>query len=172
MLYLLDASVLITANNSYYPVDQIPEYWEWLLHMGQSGRVKIPLEIFEEIKDGPKDAEKDLLFSWIQQDESKKALILDEQVDIANVQTVVITGYGADLTDDEVEQIGRDPFLVAHAMTHKEDRCVVTVEVSKPSKKRHNRHLPDVCKEVGVHWCDPFVLNRDLGFRTNWKKRA
>ncbi|MFD2274081.1 DUF4411 family protein [Undibacterium arcticum] len=40
MLYLLDASVLITANNSYYPVDQIPEYWEWLLHMGQSGRVK------------------------------------------------------------------------------------------------------------------------------------
>lgn len=172
MLYLLDASVLITANNSYYPVDQIPEYWEWLLHMGQSGRIKIPLEIFEEIKDGPKDAGKDLLFSWIQQDESKKALILDEQVDIANVQTVVITGYGADLTDDEVEQIGRDPFLVAYAMTHKEDRCVVTVEVSKPSKKRHNRHLPDVCKDVGVRWCDPFVLNRDLGFRTNWKMRA
>ncbi|MGS0741797.1 DUF4411 family protein [Glaciimonas sp. GG7] len=172
MLYLLDASVLITANNSYYPVDQIPEYWEWLLHMGQSGRIKIPLEIFEEIKDGPKDAEKDLLFSWIQQDESKKALILDEQVDIANVQTVVITGYGADLTDDEVEQIGRDPFLVAYAMTYKEDRCVVTVEVSKPSKKRQNRHLPDVCKDVGVRWCDPFVLNRDLGFRTNWKMRA
>ena len=34
MLYLLDASVLITAYNSYYPIDRVPEYWEWLVHMG------------------------------------------------------------------------------------------------------------------------------------------
>ena len=30
MLYLLDANVLITANNLYYPIDSVPEYWEWL----------------------------------------------------------------------------------------------------------------------------------------------
>ena len=58
MLYLLDASVLITANAQYYPVDRIPEYWEWLQHMGEEGYVKLPIEIFKEIKDGPK--EKDL----------------------------------------------------------------------------------------------------------------
>jgi hypothetical protein len=28
MLYLFDANVLITANNTYYPVSDVPEYWE------------------------------------------------------------------------------------------------------------------------------------------------
>src|SRR5687768_1406204 len=116
MLYLLDANVLITANNSYYPVDRVPEYWDWLLYLSQAGYIKMPIEIFEEVKDGPKDEERDLLFSWIQQEENKKALILNENVNVAFVQQVVSTGYANDLTDDEVDQIGRDPFLVAYAM--------------------------------------------------------
>jgi hypothetical protein len=169
MLYLLDASVLITANNSYYAIDQVPEYWDWLLHMAKNGKVKIPLEIFEEIKDGPKEADKDLLFAWIQNEENKKLLILDEDVDIQKVQTVVSQGYGADLTDDEVEHIGRDPFLVAYALNHQQ-RCVVTVEVSKPSKKRHLRHIPNVCNDLNVQCCDPFIFNKNLGFSTQWKK--
>ncbi len=31
MLYLFDANVLITASNTYYPIDQVPEYWAWLI---------------------------------------------------------------------------------------------------------------------------------------------
>lgn len=46
MLYLLDANVLITANNTYYPVDRVPEYWEWLTHMSKAGYIKMPLENF------------------------------------------------------------------------------------------------------------------------------
>jgi Domain of unknown function (DUF4411) len=30
MLYLLDANVLITARNRYYPIDTVPEFWSWL----------------------------------------------------------------------------------------------------------------------------------------------
>lgn len=168
MLYLLDASVLITANNSYYPVDRVPEYWDWLRHMGQNGHVKIPIEIFEEIKEGPKDLEKDLLFAWFQEDANKKALVLEEEVDLVSVQTVVSKGYAPDLSDDEVEYIGRDPFLVAYALAHPKNRYVVTVEVSKPSKKRQKRQLPDVCKDLGVLSCDPFAFAKNLGFSTKW----
>lgn len=170
MLYLLDANVLITANNTYYPVDRVPEYWEWLIHMSQSGHIKMPLEIFEEVKDGPKDADKDLLFGWIQQEDCKSQLILQEAVNPTHVQTVIDLGYAPDLKDDEVEKPGRDPFLVAYALAQPTTRRVVTVEVSKPSKKRANRHLPDVCAAVGVTCCDPFAFLRALGFRTDWKK--
>jgi hypothetical protein len=52
MLYLLDANVLITASNLYYPVDAVPEFWAWLAHNGAAGNVKMPLETFEEVKDG------------------------------------------------------------------------------------------------------------------------
>lgn len=103
MLYLLDASVLITANAQYYPVDRIPEYWEWLQHLASKGQVKMPLEIFEELKEGPKD--KDLLFSWLQVDANKTALLLNDSADPGLVQAVISNGYASDLNDDEVEQL-------------------------------------------------------------------
>jgi hypothetical protein len=78
---------------------------------------------------------------------------------------VVREGYAPDLTDVQIEELGRDPFLVAYAMAGNE-RCVVTTEVSKPAKIRQNRQLPDVCQTFGVAWCGPFKLNSDLGFNT------
>jgi hypothetical protein len=140
MLYLLDANVMITANSSYYPIDQVPEFWSWLQHQGASGHVKIPLEIIEEVLEGRNDP----LLDWISQDENKDVLLLDETVDAALVQRVVSTGYANDLSDDEVEKLGRDPFLIAYVLYNPSDRCVVTTEVSRPSAQRQNRKIPDV----------------------------
>lgn len=171
MLYLLDANVLITANDYYYPIDRVPEFWSWLKHMGVLGKIKIPLEIFEEIKDGPTNGEKDLLFAWLKQPANFTSLILKEDVDIKHLQDVTSIGYGENLTDSELEEIGRDPFLIAYARTNNL-RVVVTVEASKPSRKRQNRHIPDVCKSLGIRCCDPFSMTRILGFRTNWQHVA
>jgi hypothetical protein len=168
MLYLLDASVLITAHNLYYPIDAVPEYWEWLVHVGNQGLVKMPFEIFDEVTDGP-NGEKDPLFAWLQQDATRDALLLPDIVEPAVVQLVIVDGYAPDLTDDQIDQIGRDPFLIAYALSGPE-RCVVTVETSEPKKQRQNRKIPDVCKSIGVACCNPFELNRTLGFRTNWKQ--
>ena len=49
VLYLLDANVLIDANRDYYPIARVPEFWDWLLEMGRLGRIRIPLEIYEEV---------------------------------------------------------------------------------------------------------------------------
>jgi hypothetical protein len=167
MLYLLDANVLITANSQYYPIDQVPEFWSWLQHQAASGLIKIPLEVMEEIKEGRRD--NDPLIGWITQDDNYDALLLQENVDAVLVQRVVTEGYAPDLTDDEVEKIGRDPFLIAYALADPGDRWVVTTEVSRPSAQRQNRKVPDVCRTVGVQCCGPFTLNRDLGFRTGWR---
>lgn len=169
MLYILDASVLITAHNSYYPVDKVPEFWGWLQYNGTKGKIKIPLELFEEITDGSKDDKKDLLFAWVQQNENKEALVLQETPDINLVQHAVNKGYATDLTDDEVEQLGRDPFILAYALKAPDARCIVTTEVSKPKKQRQNRHIPDVCKTLGVQCCNTFNLLQALGFSTAWQ---
>ncbi len=165
MLYLLDANVLIVAHNYYYPIDRVPEFWEWLLHVAEKGRVKIPVEMAEEIKEGRKD---DLLRKWISNSFNSNALLLREEIEPDRVQTVVRLGYAPDLTDIELDQIGRDPFLVAYALGVS-DRCVVTTEVSKPKRSRQNRKLPDVCSSLGVSWCDPFELYAVLGFKTAWR---
>jgi hypothetical protein len=166
MLYLLDANVLITANSSYYPIDQIPEFWSWMHHQAASNQVKIPREIMEEIKAGRKDD--DLLLDWLSGADIAAALLFDEVVDATLVQYVVTNGYAPDLHDDEVEKIGRDPFLIAYALADSANRTVVTTEVSRPSTQRANRKVPDVCQSIGVASCGPFALNRALGFRTGW----
>jgi hypothetical protein len=111
VLYLFDANVLITASNTYYPIDQVPEYWEWPYHQGQSGNIKLPHEIMQEILAGKKKDDDDPLLLWLDDAVTKKALLLDEIIDPDLVNTVVEAGYADDLTDDEIEELGRDPFL-------------------------------------------------------------
>ncbi len=41
---------MIDANRDYYGIDRVPEFWEWLEYQGSQGKVKIPLEIYEEIR--------------------------------------------------------------------------------------------------------------------------
>lgn len=138
MLYLLDANVLITANNTYYPLDQIPEFWGWILYQATSDRIKIPREIMEEIRAGRKTD--DPLLDWISTPETEAALLLNEGVDASLVQHVVSIGYAADLSDDEVEKIGRDPFLMAYALADSANRTVLQ------RKCRNRRHSEEIAK--------------------------
>ncbi|MDO8674743.1 MAG: DUF4411 family protein [Candidatus Omnitrophota bacterium] len=166
MLYLLDANVLIDADRDYYPIESVPEFWEWLIYMGKKGEVKIPLEVYEEIKEGNKE---DALTIWVKTASTEDALLLTEQVDAILVSRITDEGYAPDLTDNEVEAIGRDPFLIAYAMAKIKERCVVTTEVSRPRRLRENRHLPDVCGGFGVCCCNTFKFIKDSNFTTNWK---
>ena len=164
--------MLITANNTYYPVDQVPEFWAWIRYQGKIGNIKLPSEIMEEVLAGQQSQKgkknEDRLLVWIKQAEVQKALLLDEVVDSGAVARVTEIGYAGDLTDTELEEIGRDPFLIAYAVGS-DERCVVTTEISAPSKIRQNRRVPDVCKDFGVECCTLFKVNRDLGFKTGWK---
>lgn len=170
-MYLIDANVLITAHNSYYAVDAVPEFWEWMKFHAESGSIKMPLEIFEEVKDGSDDRDRDLLFDWISDDAVKMALILDEDVNPDLVAQVVSEGYANNLTDQEIDQVGRDPFLIAYGLRSPSDRCIVTTEVSSPRKQRQNRKIPDVCATMGVSCMNTFPMLKALNFSTSWNIR-
>jgi len=87
LLYLLDANILITAANTYYGITQVPEFWTWLLHQAESGVIKIPLEMYEEVVEGRKEG--DELLGWVKNDVHKAALIFGEPCKIDLVQHVV-----------------------------------------------------------------------------------
>jgi hypothetical protein len=163
VLYLLDANVLIDADRDYYPLDRVPEFWEWLLFQAKLGNIKVCIEVYEEVTAGTGD-----LVDWMNKHEVKTVLQLAEETDPALVKQVVEKGYAADLTDEEIISVGRDPFLIAHALKSPEDRRVVTTERSAPSRKRQNRKVPDVSKGLGVQPRDTFQLLRELNFTTSW----
>ncbi len=171
MVYLLDANVLITAHNAHYPIDLFPVFWDWLEFQILDGRVRMPLEIFEEVKDGGTDAEADPLYAWLQRENVKKTLVLDEEVDVELLQKVMGDSY-LPANDIQLISIGRDPFLVAYGKASSTSRWVVTNEVSSPQSAPHKRKIPDACATAGVQCCEPLRMLRDLGFSSNWRAPA
>ena len=125
--------------------------------------MKIPTETFEEIKVG-----RDALARWAKRTDVEEALLLDEEADVQAVQRVLEGGYAPDLTDVEIEEIGRDPFLIARCL--EQDRCVVTTEGSRPNRVRQNRHVPDVCGTFNVKCINTFAFLRELDFTTSWNR--
>ena len=171
VLYLLDANVLIDANRDYYPIARVPEFWDWLLEMGKLDRIKIPQEFYEEvIFPRPQKDKKDPLVEWLKT--HKETLVLDEEAVVELVTRVTEQGYASDLTDEELIKIGRDPFLVAYALVDIQNRSVVTTEHSKPSRRRANSKLPDVCNDFNVRCINTFALIQELNFHTGWRERS
>jgi hypothetical protein len=111
VLYLLDANVMIRAHEDYYPLDRIPQFWAWLVSLGVSGMVKVPYEIYGEIavSTGP-------LHDWLTDNLVAKSMLLDQKVDPKSLNIVITQGYAPDLDDSEIEEIGRDPFLIAYGL--------------------------------------------------------
>lgn len=170
MLYLLDANTLIDAKRDYFQIERVPEFWDWLQNQGEIGNIKVPLEIYEEFEEARKaDGSRDELSEWAANPEIREALLLAEDADPGMVAIVTVTGYAADLADDEIEKIGRDPFLIAYAQADPADRTIVSTEVSKPSRVRANRRVPDVCRGLGIRCINNFELLNELDFRTGWR---
>lgn len=168
MIYLVDANVVMHAANTYFRHSWVPEFWSWLHHHGSNGNIKMPLEIFQEIKDGSNNSEKDELFAWASEKQNKDAILLADSVTAPLVRAVMENGYSLTLNEVQLQMIGQDPFLVAHALKDPTNRCVVTHEVSRPNAAPHNRKLPDACTSVGVACCTPFQMMQNLGFKTAW----
>jgi Domain of unknown function (DUF4411) len=163
LLYLLDADTLITGDRRAYPLKRFPIFWEWLRYQGAAGTVKIPLEQFEEVTTGRGD-----LVDWLLLDETRSALLFDQEADPALVADVTLRGYG-NLNEDEIELVGRDPFLISYAIAAVGDRTVVSFEVSAPGKRRARRKIPDVCRSLGVPCCTLFEMIAALDFTTDWR---
>jgi len=160
-MYVLDASVVIAANDEYYPIDRVPEFWDWLAEKAGSGDIKTPREVLNEItpSDGP-------LNDWLKK--HFDSLLLEDEEYLKKVPDILEL-YATDLSEAEVEGLGGDPFLVAAAW--RTSGTVVTKEVSSPRRQRANRTIPDVCKDAKVRCINDHELIRELDFRTSWKAR-
>ncbi|MFW6242300.1 MAG: DUF4411 family protein, partial [Thermodesulfobacteriota bacterium] len=101
--------------------------------------------------------------------EIKTALLFVEEAEPVLVSRATEDGYAADLTDEEIEKIGRDPFLLSYALRNPAHRTIVTTEVSKPGKQRANRRLPDVCRDLGLRCINNFKFLMECDFKTQWR---
>jgi Domain of unknown function (DUF4411) len=165
VLYLLDADTLIRADNTYYPMNRFPVFWDWLLYNGSIETLKIPQEQYDEVIAGRGE-----LVDWLKARETKESILLPGVVDSGLLTRVIKEGYAENLDEAEQLAVGQDPFLIAYALVAAADRTVVSFEVSAPAKQRANRKVPDVCAGFGIRCITLFELIRVLDFSTNWTR--
>lgn len=165
VLFLLDTDVLIVAKNLYYQMDRVPQFWAWILHHANYGRIKIPTAAIDEILRG-----KDELVQWVTS--NRPTLELNEEVDAQDWSQTLTAGYG--YASDEAAQHDfvdkrADPFLVALALKDSSLRRVVTLEKAPTAPNNLpnpiNRKIPTVCDILNIEHMDTFGLISELDFR-------
>ncbi|GED22515.1 DUF4411 family protein [Halomonas halmophila] len=164
-LFLLDANVIIHAHDYYYHMDRVPEFWRWLEFHAENGSIRMPLETIDEVQGGDKAQHA----SWAKSREIRDILVLQEEFDANLLNRVLDHGYGPDLNEIEIDKVGKDPFLVAYGLRDPDNRVVVSNEVPKPTARRKNRKVPNVCADMGVRCCNVYSLLHELDFRTDWR---
>ncbi len=123
MLYLIDANSLIIVDRTYYSHYIVPEFWSWLEFQARKNVCKIPPRIFDEIT--PRDEK---FKKWVNKNKNDLLLVQDARDETIN--HVLKKGYGENLKEVELNDIGNDHFLIASAMIDTENRCVVTCRFS------------------------------------------
>ena len=126
------------------------------------GHIKVPFEMYTEIDREDKD---DLLKIWITDAKVNEVLVLGEEIKPEILRRVFDHAYATDLTEDELNSVGKDPFLLAYALADADERVVVTNEVSKPKRLRGNRKIPDAYNDLSIKCVSAFELNRQRNFQ-------
>lgn len=168
MQYILDANVLITANRSYYEIDRIPHFWDWIAKQAAKDIIGIPEEMMREITP---DKRYNSFLIWLANNRS--SLSLEREQIQPHLSTVFRRGYGIDISDQTSagfsESNANDAVLVAYALADRLNRKVVTLESVQRTGDQlpipRRRKIPLVCRQLSVECIDTFQLIRELDFR-------
>lgn len=161
MIYLFDASALIRSNAHYYPMSRFYQIWDWFELKATEGYIKVPYEILQEI-----NTDNDPLTVWTKQ--IRKKIEIRESVDQQQIEKILDIGYqfnGIKPNLNDLNHIGRDPFLIYYALKDIKNRTIVSFENSEPDKKRRKSKIPNVCSIMGVCHCYMKTLFEELDFQ-------
>ena len=110
VVYCIDTSSMIDAGERYYPIDVFPGFWDKLDTLIQSGRLKAPKTLLDEL-----EGKDEKWREWVYARADKMIWPIDAAIQAALHQVMPI--YAANVTN--VNSIKGDPFFVAASLAFK-----------------------------------------------------
>ena len=152
MAYLLDADVLIRAQNLHYGLDFCPAFWDWLIAANVAGSVFSIEKVGDEVQ-----AVADELSEWAAARGDGFFLRPDASAfpALATVSTWASTQAYEAAAVSTFLQVA-DYYLVAQA--HAGEHTVVTHEV--PSASTRKIKIPDACIGLDIKCMTPYEMLR------------
>ena len=149
--YVLDACVLIDANQRYYGLTFCTAFWNWLIIKNGQGRIfSIDLVLNEILPKGPE------LYHWSRSEGNcifQKTISAELENITREIETWLKENEFSNEAIDEFKE-GADVGLIAYAKLH--NQTLVTLEKGSESKRRVK--IPVVCKGLGVPVVDTFEM--------------
>jgi len=160
-VYVVDSNFFIQAHRITYPLDVVVSFWEKLKELSHDGRIisidKVKNEIFNHNDDLEKWCRANLSNSFFKN--SISAMDTYRRVIVwANSKRDYFLPKAMNEFLDVDEA---DAFIVAYALSDRENRIVVTHEISEP-KRRNKIKIPDVCNALDVQYLNDMDMFRAL----------
>lgn len=157
--YLLDTSVLIEANKTYYAFDLVPTFWKHLLVQSRAGTVSSIDKVKAEVSLRNKE-----LTYWannsFEQWESTTVESTTNKYQQIMEWAAAQKQYTQSAKDEFAEAKRADAWIIAHAFANK--YAIVTEEKFNGDIKKRIP-IPNVCKVFDIKYVDTFQMLRDLG---------
>jgi hypothetical protein len=155
--YWVDANSFIWGARDPYPMPGVMAYWNWFEKMVETGKVTSHWKAIQEVLDGEKKGQPELIVSWVK---TRRDKLIDQTPDSKECQALVgklcqfsYEKFGSVKTVEFTK--GADLFLIARAAL--DGGAIVTQE----SEKKMVR-IPTVCAAFGVRYLTLFQMNREL----------
>lgn len=163
-LYVADSNFFIQAHRMHYPMDIMPTFWRQVKALADAGTLvsidKVRDEIYRN-KDGLTDWCFTNLHDGFFVDTESAILQYIEVVEWANSRR---GHYKPTAIDEFLNADEADAWLVAYALSNKNQHVLVTHETRQPQRTSKIK-IPDVCEPFGVRYLNTITMFRELGVR-------
>ncbi len=163
-IYAVDSNFFIQAHRDYYPLDVAIGFWNRVKELAHSGMMisidKVKGELYKN---------KDELTDWCQGNLAEDfftawSSALPEYQRACEWASSRSDHYLRKAIDNFLDHSRADAFLVAFTLADKDNRVLVTQEVSNPHCKNQIK-IPEPCKHFGVTYINTVDMFRQLGIR-------
>jgi hypothetical protein len=161
-VYVLDSNFFIQAHRYYYPIDVAASFWNKVSTLAEAGKIisidKVRAELYDK---------NDALEAWckgnLPEDFFKDTEgVLNEYAQVIAWAMTKSNHYLPNALNEFLDAAEADAFLVAFCLAHQNSRCLVTQEVSEPSR-RNKVKLADACIALQVSYVSTIEMFRQLG---------
>lgn len=161
--YLVDSNFFIQAHRAIYPLDIVPGFWRKVKMLADSGIIfsidKVKNELYNKNDELENWCKVNLPENFFKNSSEKIQEYYSQIIEWAVSKK---NHYKPEAIEDFLHADEADAFIVAYALSDKNNITIVTQEISEPERKNRIK-IPEPCKKFGIKYFNTIDMFRQLG---------
>jgi hypothetical protein len=161
-VFVVDSNFFIQAHRDTYPLDIAFSFWNKVKQLAENGTIISIDKVKDELYDT-----NDALEAWCRKNLPHSFFkntsgFMNEYSRIAAWAVSKSSHYSPKALNEFLDANVADAFIVAYTLADRDNRTIVTQEVSRPEMKRKIK-IPEACSAFTIKYCKTMDMFRELG---------